>query len=111
MCEPTLSADPPAPRYARHAPGYTLLYALVAAHYPDFIACLQAAGRSLPEPVREEFDDYLSCGVLDHGFERVLHRGSGQPREPAGGDGDSGGRREDHRPRPHPAPSFLCILA
>ena len=31
-----------APSYARHVPERTLLYALVEAHYPDFIASLEA---------------------------------------------------------------------
>lgn len=59
------------PRYARHAPERTLLYALVQAHYPDFIALLEAEDRSLSTHVREEFDEFLRCGVLDHGFLRV----------------------------------------
>jgi len=46
---PTAQAS--APTYARHAPERTLLYALVQAHYPDFIARLTAEDRSLPEPV------------------------------------------------------------
>lgn len=58
--------------YARHAPARTLLYALVDAHYPDFMARLEAEGRSLPEYVREEFENYLRCGVLEHGFLRVV---------------------------------------
>ncbi len=62
----------PMPRYARHAPERTLLYALVQAHYPDFLARLAAEDRSLPEYVRAEFDDYLRCGVLEHGFLRVV---------------------------------------
>jgi hypothetical protein len=61
-----------APHYARHAPERTLLYALVEAHYPDFMARIEAEDRSLPEYVREEFDAYLRCGVLDHGFLRVV---------------------------------------
>ena len=69
-------APPPvvhaASRYVRHAPERTLLYALVEAHYPDFIARIEAEDRSLPEYVRQEFDDYLRCGVLDHGFLRVV---------------------------------------
>ncbi|TGY30875.1 IS91 family transposase, partial [Stenotrophomonas maltophilia] len=48
-----------APSYARHVPERTLLYALVEAHYPDFIASLEAQDRSLPEYVREEFETYL----------------------------------------------------
>ena len=58
--------------YARHAPQRTLLYALVQAHYPDFLARLAAQDRPLPAYVREAFDAYLRCGVLDHGFLRVV---------------------------------------
>lgn len=61
-----------APRYARHVPERTLLYALVQARYPDFLARLEAEDRSLPAYVREEFDAYLRCGVLVHGFLRVV---------------------------------------
>ena len=63
------TAQAGAPTCARHAPERTLLYALVQAHYPDFIARLAAQDRSLPEYVREEF---LRCGVLEHGFLRVV---------------------------------------
>ena len=61
-----------APSYARHVPERTLLYALVQAHYPDFIVRLEAEDRPLPEYVREEFETYLRCGVLEHGFLRVV---------------------------------------
>ena len=61
-----------APTYARHVSERTLLFALVQAHYPDFIARLEAEDRSLPEYVREEFEAFLRCGVLDHGFLRVV---------------------------------------
>lgn len=68
---PASAADPPVPRYARHAPERTLLYALVQAHYPDFLERLAHEDRALPEYVREEFDEFLRCGVLDHGLLRV----------------------------------------
>lgn len=58
--------------YARHVAQRTLLYALVQAHYPDFLARLEAEERSLPAYVREEFEAFLHCGVLDHGFLRVV---------------------------------------
>ncbi len=61
-----------APSYARHVPERALLYALVQAHYPDFIVRLEAEDRPLPEYVREEFETYLRCGVLEHGFLRVV---------------------------------------
>ncbi len=67
-----VAAVRPVPRYAHHVPERTLLYALVQAHYPDFLARLAAEDRSLPEYVREEFEEYLRCGVLEHGFLRVV---------------------------------------
>ena len=33
---------------------------------------LEAQDRSLPEYVPEEFEWFLRCGVLDHGFLRVV---------------------------------------
>jgi ribosomal protein S27E len=61
--------DPPG--YARHRPEQTLLYRLVEQHYPALLAAREAAGRSLPSCVREEFEAYLKCGRLEHGFLRV----------------------------------------
>ncbi|MDV5545241.1 hypothetical protein QM088_27110 [Klebsiella pneumoniae] len=50
------------------------------AHYPDFIARLEAEDRPLPEYVREEFETYLRCGVLEHGFLRVVCASTVVPR-------------------------------
>jgi ribosomal protein S27E len=61
--------DPPG--YARHRPEATLLYQLVERHYPEFVAAREAAGRPLPKYVQEEFEAYLKCGRLEHGFLRV----------------------------------------
>jgi hypothetical protein len=47
------SARSAAPTYARHAPQRTLLFALVQAHYPDFLARLAVEDRPLPAYVRE----------------------------------------------------------
>ena len=55
VCAP-LPAAHAAARYARHLPERTLLYALVQAHYPDFIARLEAQDRPLPEDVREQYE-------------------------------------------------------
>ena len=66
------AAHLPTARYAPHRPERTLLYSLVQAHYPDFIVRLEAEDRPLPEYVREEFETYLRCGVLEHGFLRVV---------------------------------------
>ena len=60
-----------APAYARHRPEQTLLYRLVEEHYPAFVARLAAEGRTLPWHVAREFEDFLACGRLEHGFLRV----------------------------------------
>lgn len=61
--------DPPG--YARHRPEATLLYQIVERHYPELVAARETAGRPLPQYVQEEFEAYLKCGRLEHGFLRV----------------------------------------
>jgi ribosomal protein S27E len=60
-----------APAYQRHRPELTTLYAIVAEHYPRFLQKIERSGGHLPRFVRQEFDDYLKCGLLEHGFLRV----------------------------------------
>jgi ribosomal protein S27E len=57
--------------YVRHQPERTLLYQLVEQYYPPFVEHLAAHERSLPAHVQREFEDYLKCGRLEHGFLRV----------------------------------------
>ena len=57
--------------YNRHQPEQTLLYKLVEAHYPALVEHLGQLGKHLPAQVRKEFDEYLKCGRLEHGFLRV----------------------------------------
>ena len=57
--------------YARHRPERTLLYQLVQRYYPELQAHLAAQGKGLPAYVEREFEDYLRCGRLEHGFLRV----------------------------------------
>jgi len=57
--------------YSRHRPEATLLYWLVAQHYPSFRDRRAAEGRALPRYVEAEFEAYLRCGLLEHGFLRV----------------------------------------
>ncbi len=64
-------ADSGAFRYQRHQPEKTLLYQLVLKHYPDFRRQFVEEGRVLPDYVQREFEDYLKCGRLEHGFLRV----------------------------------------
>ena len=60
-----------APPYVRHRPGRFLLYQLVEEYYPAFKAHLAAQDNALPGYVEQEFEDYLKCGRLEHGFLRV----------------------------------------
>ena len=55
---------PPSPRQ-------TLLYQIVQTHYPTFLAELASRERHLPDYVQHEFEDYLTCGRLEHGFLRI----------------------------------------
>jgi len=57
--------------YVRHRPESTLLYQIVQEYWPEFQAELASHGRHLPAYVTKEFDEYLKCGRLEHGFLRV----------------------------------------
>ena len=57
--------------YQRHQPEQTLFYQLIETYYPKFLSYLENHGRSLPNYVHEEFEAYLKCGRLEHGFLRV----------------------------------------
>ena len=54
--------------YQRHRPEHTLLYQIVEQHYPAFVAHMAQQERPLPDYVQQEFEDYLRCGRLEHGF-------------------------------------------
>ena len=60
-----------APQYESHRPEQPLLYQLIEEYYPAFEAQWATGGRVLPDYVRQEFDEYLKCGRLEHGFLRV----------------------------------------
>jgi len=57
--------------YVRHRPETTLLYQIVREYWPEFQAELANHGKTLPTYIRKEFDEYLKCGRLEHGFLRV----------------------------------------
>jgi ribosomal protein S27E len=48
-----------------------LLYQIVQEYWPEFQAELAIHGKTLPKYVTKEFDEYLKCGRLEHGFLRV----------------------------------------
>ena len=58
-------------RYQRHRPEQTPLYRAVAGHAQTYIAQCEADGRPLPRFVTDEFNAYLECGILAHGFIRL----------------------------------------
>src|SRR6516164_8156872 len=59
--------------YAPRDPSGTVLYHVIAEHLETFLASLaddpEATG--WPAYVQREFDDYLRCGILAHGFLRL----------------------------------------
>ncbi len=66
MCRSTADYHP---RDAEHA----VLYRVIDEHLEAFLetARRHADGSSLPEFVEQEFRDFLTCGVLAHGFARL----------------------------------------
>ena len=57
--------------YERHRPEQTTLYRLVQQHAASFIAHTEAStGCELPRFIKDEFDAFLECGILAHGFLR-----------------------------------------
>lgn len=76
------ASGPPAPKdgstgspfcYQRREPEKTLLHRIVREHLAAFLA--EAADRypsgEIPAFIRQEFERYLRCGILRHGFARV----------------------------------------
>ena len=59
--------------YRRHEPANSVLYGVVAEHWNTFVsdAEREADGRGIPSYVKEEFEAYLRCGILQYGFLRV----------------------------------------
>jgi ribosomal protein S27E len=60
-----------APLYVRHRPERTLFYQIVDEYYPAFKQHLESQDASLPGYFEQEFEDYLKCRRLEHGFLRV----------------------------------------
>ncbi|QOW42779.1 hypothetical protein G0027_07850 [Acinetobacter indicus] len=74
----TASRDRDTGRYQSHRPEQTLLYQIVDEYYPAFAALMAEQGKELPGYVQREFEEFLQCGRLEHGFStgslRVLPR-------------------------------------
>ncbi len=58
--------------YERRRPEETTLYQVVQEQLETFLAQVQAqTGSGLPAFVKDEFEAFLQCGILAHGFLRV----------------------------------------
>lgn len=70
--QPQRAPDGASVHYERHRPEQTTLYRLVQQHAATFFAQAEdAAGADLPQFVKDEFDAFLECGILAHGFLRL----------------------------------------
>jgi hypothetical protein len=70
--QPQRAPDGAALHYERHRPEQTTLYRLVQQHAASFIAHTEAStGAELPRFIKDEFDAFLECGILAHGFLRL----------------------------------------
>ena len=70
--QPQRAPDGAPVHYERHRPEQTTLYRLVQQHAATFFAQAETeAGADLPQFVKDEFDAFLECGILAHGFLRL----------------------------------------
>jgi hypothetical protein len=70
--QPQRAPDCAPVHYERHRPEHTTLYHLVQQHAAAFFEQAEAAsGADLPQFVKDEFDAFLECGILAHGFLRL----------------------------------------
>ena len=61
-----------APAHKRGRPEETTLYQVVQDHIETFLAQVeQETGTGLPQFVKTEFEAFLECGILAHGFLRL----------------------------------------
>jgi hypothetical protein len=66
--------------YQRRRPEKSVLYKIVQENLSSFLALTEAEDRPLPDFVRSEFEEYLRCGILAHGFARIHCSGCGYDR-------------------------------
>ena len=70
--QPQRAPDGAPIHYERHRPEQTTLYRLVQQHAATFFAQAETeTGADLPQFVKDEFDAFLECGILAHGFLRL----------------------------------------
>ena len=70
--QPQRAPDGAPIHYERHRPEQTTLYRRVQQHAATFFAEAEAAASAdLPQFVKDEFEAFLACGILAHGFLRL----------------------------------------
>ena len=61
------------PSYVPRNPRSSILYQIVESHWGSYQHHIEEkTGRPLPKYIISEFDEYLKCGILEHGFMRVV---------------------------------------
>ena len=58
--------------YEPRRPEQTVLYQAVAQNFRTFEAMAEIEGKNIPKHVTAEFKAFLKCGILAHGFLRVV---------------------------------------
>jgi len=66
--------------YVPAARGEDLLYQVLDEHLQTFFAACDEDGVRVPRYAREEFEDYLACGMPEHGFALLRCDGCGTAR-------------------------------
>jgi len=70
--QPRRTPDGAPVHYELRRPEQATLYRLVQQHAQTFFAQTEeATGASLPQFIKDEFDAFLECGILAHGFLRL----------------------------------------
>ena len=70
--QPAPAGHPVAIQYERQRPEETTLYQVVQEQLETFFTQVEAkTGSGLPDFVKDEFEAFLECGILAHGFLRV----------------------------------------
>jgi hypothetical protein len=66
--------------YVPAARGEDLLYQVLDEHLQTFLAACEEDGVRVPRYAREELEDYLACGMPEHGFALLRCDGCGTAR-------------------------------
>jgi len=57
--------------YIRHRPEQGLVYRTVETYWPIFLQEQERIGKTVPHFIKDEFDDFLKCGIPEYGVVRT----------------------------------------